>query len=157
MRSVGNFRHIGGSSNYVIVEFIGILLWHDSWIVAATMNFPRILPLFFSSFVASVLTRQSITIIDAEGRLEEVRAVMLLALARTGSHRASRHSSLHNEIARAADAQTLWYLRIELLGLLSDCYGELVARKELDAITGLFRGIVSQSQIPGRERGAHHE
>ena len=115
------------------------------------MSFSRLLSHFVSSFVTSILTEQSSTFIDADGRLESARSAMLHCLETTQSQDKSRHSNLHSGIVHATDAQTLWYLRSDLLRLLSECHGESLARDELDAITEMFRGIVSKSQMSGRK------
>lgn len=57
-------------------------------------------------------------------------------------------------ITRASDVQSLWEARSELLRLVADRDGELAARKTLDAITEMFRGMVPRNLLPTRRRVA---
>lgn len=42
----------------------------------------------------------------------------------------------------APNIQTLWYLRTDVMTLLSGQYGEAAAREELRVISGMFRGLL---------------
>ncbi len=87
-------------------------------------------------------------------QLENVRVAMLHALAamEPASHRLLTNT--RDAIQKAVEVQTLWYLRCDLLCLLSDFRGEPLARRELDTITEMFRGMVSESQLPQLRRQA---
>jgi len=107
----------------------------------------------FTSSFADLLTGRS-TVIDADGRTENVRTAMLQALSGAGINppAGSSPSKIWIDVMRASDGQTLWYLRSDVLMLLSDCHGEVVARNTLDDITEMFRGIVHKNQMPGPRR-----
>jgi hypothetical protein len=105
---------------------------------------------FKSSFVA-LLSDQK-TIIDADARVENIRAAMLDALESIDRNENMGSSKAWSDIARAADIQTLWYLRSDVLRLLSDFHGEQSARSKLEAMTEMFRGLVPPNQMPSRRR-----
>ena len=58
-------------------------------------------------------------------------------------------SVLARQIAMAADAQTLWYIRTELMQALSRRCGEAAAAATLAELTPLFHGLVPASLMPG--------
>lgn len=105
---------------------------------------------FKTSFVALLTDRA--TTMDAHGRTENIRAAMLDALSLIGTNENMGSSKAWADIARAADVETLWYLRSDVLRLLSDFHGEQIARNKLEAMTELFRGLVSPTQMPSRRR-----
>lgn len=101
----------------------------------------------FKSSFAALLTDQT-TVIDADGRTENIRTAMLQALSEVDGSPALDASKTWTDVVRAADIQTLWYLRSELLRLLSARHGEQAARQRLNTITEMFRGIVHKNQMP---------
>ncbi len=101
-----------------------------------------------SRFV-SLLSDQK-TIIDADARVEGIRMAMLDALQSIDANEEMGSSKAWTDIARAADTQTLWYLRSDVLRLLSDFHGEQAARDKLEAMTEMFRGLVPPNQMPSR-------
>jgi len=103
-----------------------------------------------SRFV-SLLSDQK-TIIDANARVEDIRTAMLDALACIDANEDMGSSKAWTDVARAADIQTLWYLRSDVLRLLSDFHGEQMARDKLQAMTEMFRGLVPPNQMPSRRR-----
>lgn len=103
----------------------------------------------FKSGFAALLTDQH-TVIDADARTEDIRTAMLDALGCIAKNEAMGASKAWTDIARAADVQTLWYLRSDVLRLLSDFHGEQIARDKLAAMTEMFRGIVPPNQMPSR-------
>ncbi|MFZ2306115.1 MAG: hypothetical protein WAW73_13775 [Rhodoferax sp.] len=103
-----------------------------------------------SSF-ASLVSDQK-TIIDASAQVESIRTAMLDALACIEPNEDMGSSKAWTDIARAADTQTLWYLRSDVLRLLSDFHGEQLARDKLEAMTEMFRGLVPPNQMPSRRR-----
>jgi hypothetical protein len=107
---------------------------------------------FKTSFAA--LFSDQTTVMDADGRIENARSAMLDALSGIDSNESMGSSKTWSDIARASDVQTLWYLRSDVLRLLSDFHGEQPARNQLDDITEMFRGVVSPSQMPDRRRFA---
>ena len=89
--------------------------------------------------------------VDAQERMDVARDAMLEALA---SHlpRGAAMPKLWGSIARATDMQSLWYLRSDLLVLLAEHAGERSAQRTLADITELFRGAVSDNQMPKANR-----
>ncbi|MEI8155533.1 MAG: hypothetical protein WCH60_01610 [Burkholderiales bacterium] len=105
----------------------------------------------FTSTFAALLTDQS-TIIDADGRTENIRNAMLRALSTLEDHHQNDALKVWSDIVRADDIQALWYLRSDVLRLLADFGGESVARKKLDEISEMFRGMVPDNQMPTARR-----
>jgi hypothetical protein len=105
----------------------------------------------FTSTFAALLTDQS-TIIDADGRIENIRDAMLRALSTLEDHHTNDALKVWSEIVRANDIQSLWYRRSDVLRLLADFHGERVARKKLDEISEMFRGLVPDNQMPTTRR-----
>jgi len=90
---------------------------------------------------------------DALGaRQEEIRTAMLASLTDIESSQPHAFSKTLVTITQAADVQSLWDARSELLRLIADRDGELVARKTLDGITEMFRGLVPHNLLPSRRR-----
>ena len=98
----------------------------------------------FTSSFASILSDQN-TIIDLDNRQEDIRDAMIAVLSGIDSGDGER---TRLGIDRAADVQTLWYLRSDLLRLLGEHWGEQDARCKVDDITEMFRGSVPDSQMP---------
>ena len=101
---------------------------------------------FTSSFVALLIDQA--TVIDADGRTENIRTAMLQALLETDANPKMGFSQIWADVTRATDIQTFWYLRSDVLILLSNSQGEQAACDALDAITEMFRGIVPKNQMP---------
>jgi hypothetical protein len=99
---------------------------------------------FASSFAA--LLGES-TVLDMDGRVEDVRDAMLQVLSPHVDYDAAV-PKVWTSITRATDIQTLWYLRSDLLGVLADRGGEPEARESLSRITEMFRGAVPDTQMP---------
>jgi hypothetical protein len=108
----------------------------------------------FSSFTSSfteLMHGQSPD--EAQGtRQEEIRTAMLASLADIESSQPDAFSRTLVTITQAADVQSLWEARSELLRLIADRDGELAARKTLDGITEMFRGLVPHNLLPTRRR-----
>jgi hypothetical protein len=62
----------------------------------------------------------------------------------------ARRDRLQLMLEGAIDAQTLWSLRSDLMLFLSSHCGERAARDKLDKITGMFSGLVFDSQMPSK-------
>jgi hypothetical protein len=105
----------------------------------------------FTSTLAALITDQN-TIIDADGRTENIRDAMLRALSTLEDHHHNDALKVWADIVRADDIQTLWYLRSDMLRLLADFHGEPVARRKLDEISEMFRGMVHDNQMPTARR-----
>ena len=90
---------------------------------------------------------------DALGaRQEEIRTAMLAALSEIESSQPHAFSRTLATITQAADVESLWDARSELLRLIAERDGEMAARKTLDGITELFRGLVPHNLLPTRRR-----
>ena len=105
---------------------------------------------FASSFTA-LLTDQRPSV-DAQEQLEVIRAAMLDEIMELDDMHAVVYGSVWNSIDSARDIQSLWYLRSDLLKVISESYGEEVARKKLQEISEMFRGLVAKNQLAGNSR-----
>jgi hypothetical protein len=79
-----------------------------------------------------------------DARTERVRHAMLEATPVVGP--GEPHSAVFGRIRRAPDIQALWYLRSELMAAISSSQGEQMARREMAAVTKLFKGLVPESR-----------
>jgi hypothetical protein len=82
--------------------------------------------------------------VDVSAQLEDIRHAMLASLSDIPAGTLGLDKTW-GAIARAGAAQSLWYLRSDLLALLAAHHGEVDARKDLDNITQMFRGLVPAS------------
>jgi hypothetical protein len=105
----------------------------------------------FASSFAALLADQS-TVIDADARTETIRNALLSAIHEIHDTDDKDAARVWSSISRAGDIQTLWYLRSDVLQLLSAQYGETLARTRIDAITLMFRGGVPDNQMPSARR-----
>ena len=88
---------------------------------------------------------------DAAGRVEKIRSAMLCCV---GAGSSPQHERLERRLRWALDAQALWYLRSDLMAVLSDASDEREARVQVQNITAMFRGLVSESMF-GRNARMH--
>jgi hypothetical protein len=86
------------------------------------------------------------TTVGVGAQIEEIRHAMLASLSDIPPGTLGLDKTW-GAIARAGAAQSLWYLRSDLLALLAAHRGELGARQDLDNITQMFRGVVPQSLL----------
>jgi hypothetical protein len=81
-----------------------------------------------------------------EHRLDHIRQTMLDGLGHlTPSQDLQR---VRGRVLYASDAIVLWYLRGDLMTLLSGTHGETAARVQLDEITSLFQGLLPREMTP---------
>jgi hypothetical protein len=74
-----------------------------------------------------------------EDGTEDIREAMLAALGENGS----RHfPQITRRIRYAADIQSLWYLRGDLMGALAAMHGEKAARQKIASISAQFQGLL---------------
>jgi hypothetical protein len=106
---------------------------------------------FASSFSALLSTEPALNLGD---RIDGIRDAMLRTL--------TPYVAIEPELPKAwisigvaTDVQTLWYLRSDLVSLLSNYCGEGKAREQVAAITEMFRGIVPAAQFPRFKRSRH--
>jgi len=98
----------------------------------------------FTSSFAALLTEQN-TVIDLGGRVGVIREAMLDLLMEMDANEATK---TWQDVDRAHDAQSLWYLRSDLSRLLGEHLGEQDARIKMDRLTEMFRGVVPKNQMP---------
>jgi hypothetical protein len=80
-----------------------------------------------------------------DNRVERVRQAMLTALQ--GLPDAQTLDSLTRRVRWAPHAQALWYLRVDVMTLLSTQRSEAEARQCLHEITQMFLGLVHANQM----------
>jgi len=98
----------------------------------------------FTSSFAALLSVQN-TILDVDGRVEVIRGEMLDLLMEVEAIEATK---TWKDVDSASDAQSLWYLRSDLLRLLGEHLGEHDAKVKMDRLTEMFRGVVHKNQMP---------
>lgn len=84
---------------------------------------------------------------DPEDRLEAIRQAMLDSLAGAG---VVPSGQIERRILFACDAESLWYLRPELLQEIATLRGEATARRRIDRISALFAGLLPRGMNMGR-------
>jgi hypothetical protein len=86
-----------------------------------------------------------------DSRLEAVRGAMLDELFNALDTGAQR-TILFVKLKGASEIQTLWYLRSDLMQVLSAHWGETEAMQRLDALTQHFKGMVPKPQLQSAQR-----
>ncbi|MDB5872004.1 MAG: hypothetical protein JWQ07_1446 [Ramlibacter sp.] len=74
-----------------------------------------------------------------ESGLEDIRESMLAVLGEDG---AKRFPAATRRIRYATDIKDLWYLRGDLMGVLAQMHGEMVAREKIGSINAQFQGLL---------------
>lgn len=74
-----------------------------------------------------------------ESQLEDIRQAMLDCMGEFGE---KHYPQITRRIRFAGDIQGLWYLRGDLMSVLSATSGELVARDRIRGITTMFEGML---------------
>jgi hypothetical protein len=87
-------------------------------------------------------------------RMEEIREEMLGSMLELLPEPAPQ-SMVWDKVLYAPSIQTLWYLRLDLMALLSEHCGETVAGKALSNITERFRGVLPANQMSKSNRFCH--
>lgn len=77
-----------------------------------------------------------------QSALEEIREAMLNGLEIDGAASASR---LELRVTYANDLNDLWYLRGDVMAAIAAVDGEAIARRKLDEISGMFKGLLPKS------------
>lgn len=98
-------------------------------------NSSNLIPTMRSLFRISLVRRrpQPVPTIDS------IRQAMLNALGASG---ADRYPVIQLRVSHAHDIQDLWYLRGDIMGVLAGLEGEVSARRKLNEITAMFRGLM---------------
>ncbi len=77
-----------------------------------------------------------------QSALEDIREAMLNGLEIDGAASASR---LELKVTYASDLNDLWYLRGDVMAAIAAVDGEAIARRKLDEISGMFKGLLPKS------------
>jgi hypothetical protein len=98
------------------------------------------------SFASSLLTTLQAAIshraadrLSAAARLEDIRHAMLDSLEDAGDMPLTQ---IARRVMFAPDAESLWYLRPELLMVIASMRGERAARQILEQISVMFTGLL---------------
>jgi hypothetical protein len=86
-----------------------------------------------------VITRRASDKPSLSDRLEEIRQAMLDSLEDAG---AMPLAQIERRVLFAPDAESLWYLRPELLRVIATLRGEWAARQVLEQISVMFSGLL---------------
>jgi len=97
------------------------------------------------------LLRESHSSAQSSEQLENIRSAMLECMSSL-LNEAAQERPVWSKVQLAEDIQSLWYLRSNLMHLLSETCGETVAVSKVHAITELFRGHVPQAQFASSQR-----
>lgn len=82
-------------------------------------------------------------------QLEELRVAMLATLGEAGC---DHHTRVARKLRYADDVQGLWYARSELMAALAAMHGEAHARREIERLSALFRGLLPRGMTSGNSR-----
>ena len=88
---------------------------------------------------------------QSNSQLEDIRSSMLASMAEYLIDPAAERP-VWAKVLYAKDVQTLWYLRSDVMHLLSDHCGEGPASAQVSAITQLFRGQLPNAQFASSQR-----
>jgi hypothetical protein len=77
-----------------------------------------------------------------QSALEDIREAMLNGLSVPGAVTASK---LELKVTYATDLNDLWYLRGDVMAAIAAVDGEVAARRKLDQISGMFKGLLPKS------------
>ncbi|HSV51985.1 MAG TPA: hypothetical protein VLJ57_07705 [Burkholderiaceae bacterium] len=76
-----------------------------------------------------------------EGRIDEIRLAMLACLGEAGA----RHfPHVERRIRFSGDVEGLWFLRGDVLAAVAMTHGEAHARKRIERITAMFKGLIPE-------------
>jgi hypothetical protein len=107
----------------------------------------------FASSFAALLREPNES--DLNDRTEAIRVAMQQAMSPHIGN-TSAMPLIWRRIAVAPDIHALWYLRCNLLAMLSEYCGERSAQGTLATITEMFRGDIPDSQMPKKNRFGDH-
>ena len=110
------------------------------------------MPSIASSLLTTLLGVISQRTSDKPGmsqRLEDIRQSMLDSLADAG---ATPLVQIERRVMFASDAESLWYLRPDLLMVIASKRGERAARQKLEQISAMFIGLLPKG-LNSRQAG----
>jgi hypothetical protein len=105
----------------------------------------------FTSSLMGLARESGSSNVDTENRVNEIRQAMLDCIFDCLPHTAAPPAILQ-KIQFATAIQTLWYLRVDLMALLSEHGSETLAKAKIAAITDMFRGLLPNAAKPTRPR-----
>ena len=76
--------------------------------------------------------------------LDDIKSAMLAALGDTG---AEKYPVVQLKVSCANDIEDLWYLRGDLMAVLSAFSGEVAARRQINEISSMFKGMLPRGLI----------
>lgn len=79
--------------------------------------------------------------LHVESAIDQIRQAMLDLLGEQG---VTRHPLLVRRLRYATEVQALWFARNELMAALAAAHGEAKARRAVDEVTVLFKGLLPQ-------------
>ena len=79
-------------------------------------------------------------------RIEVIREMMLQEL---GDYGEKKFPAVARRVRYAPDVQGLWYARSDVMAILANTHGEMVAREKIAKISGRFNGLLPKS-LTGR-------
>jgi len=88
---------------------------------------------------------------DNPVELERIRSSMMGCISQYMDSE-NEQRTVWRKLISASDIQSLWYLRSDVMHLLSDQLGEHRASEKMRAITELFRGHVPAAQYASARR-----
>ena len=106
-----------------------------------TFNLPTFMPQLRSSYMA-LLGRAEPTPEALIVRIEAIRELMLHELGEYGER---KFPAIARRVRYAPDVQGLWYARSDVMAILSNIYGETVAREKIEQISQRFSGLLPKS------------
>jgi hypothetical protein len=89
-----------------------------------------------------------------ENQLGRIRSAMLSVLQAHGGHSVQR---VAQRVRFAADVESLWYLRQDVMVALSAIDGEAAARRQMKAINSMFEGGLPGSMGPRAHQRFTHQ
>lgn len=75
-------------------------------------------------------------------RAEDIRRLMLSELGEYGE---KKFPAITRRIRYAQDIQALWYARSDMMAILSNAYGETIAREKVAHISAQFKGLLPKA------------
>jgi hypothetical protein len=88
---------------------------------------------------------------ESQNQVEHIREEMLDCMDAFLSDKAVR-PAVWSKVQYASDIQSLWFLRSDVMHLLSDYCGETMAAIKVEALTALFRGLIPKAQFASAKR-----
>lgn len=84
-------------------------------------------------------------------QLERIRQALLDCMAFFLEPHGAR-PKVWDRVLQAQDIQSLWFLRSDVMHMLSDRCGESIARSRLQVVTEMFQGHVPRAQFASSRR-----